>query len=136
MDSRIDLCCNDPDNGNFAGYVSAIHVGDLELMSHRWWMSRPGPRLRVEADHFILSGKRWPYLRAKEWYGNWCWDAYWVEPAVCADFLIWLHGRDLFDVETAETRVFNLWKRRDPLTGSRDFLERYFAKPSTYRGAA
>jgi hypothetical protein len=135
MLSRIELCCNDPDNGNFAGAVSAIQVGDLELMSKRWWLTPSGPRLRVEADRFILAGKSWPYERGKEWYGNWCWDAYWVQPEICADFLIWLHGRKLFDVECAEQRVFNLWKRDESLEGSRDFIDRYFSKPSTYSPA-
>lgn len=133
--SRIELCCNDPDNGNFAGRVSAITIGDLELMSWRWHLTPPGPRLRVDTDRFILAGKPWPYLRSKEWFGNWCWDAFYVEPKVSADFLIWLHGRKLFSVDSAEARVFNLWKRAESMAPSRDFLERYFGKPSTYSPA-
>jgi len=121
VNPRIDLCCNDPDNGNETGFVSAVHVGDLELISNRWWLpSRPGPRLRVDGDRFILAGKAWPFVGYKGW----------VEPEVCADFLIWLHGRRLMSIEQAETRIFNLWKRPDPLAGSRDFLVRYFSKPS------
>ena len=136
MMARIDLCCNDPDNGDFAGFVSAVQVGDLELMSNQWWRaSRPGPRLRVEGQRFILAGKSWPFAESKSWYGNWCWDAFWVEPSVCADFLIWLHGSRLMQVEAGEMRVFNLWKGEGCLASSRDFLERYFGKPSTYAPA-
>ena len=133
MLSRIELCCNDGDNGAFTGFASAIHVGDLELISRRWHhASRPGPRLRIEADRFVLAGKAWPYERMKSYFGNWCWEAFWVEPDVCADFLIWLHGRRLMSVEIAEHRVFNLWKSNQPLGSSRDFIARYFGKPSTY----
>jgi hypothetical protein len=136
MNARIAFCCNDPDNGCFTGFVSAIQVGDLELMSRRWWLSKPGPRLRIKDGRFTLAGKAWPFVASKSYYGNWCWDAYWVEPEVCADFLIWLHGRQLFDVDCAETRVFNLWRGDGPLLSHRDFLARYFGKPSTYAAAA
>lgn len=133
MLARIEMSCNNPDNGNFSGFVAAIQVGTLELMSNSWWLpSRPGPRLKVEANRFRLAGKWWPYVESKEYFGNWCWDAFWVEPNICVDFLVWLHGRRLMQIEAGEQRVFNLWHRDAPLDDARDFLSRYFAKPSTY----
>jgi hypothetical protein len=129
---RIEICCNDPDNGLFEGRAMSMQVGDLELMSRDW----RGPKLRETADSIVIAGTPWPITASKEWFGNWCWNAYWLREDVIADFLIWAHRRDFWQVACAEERVFNLWKRPPgTLSGHRDFLARYFAKPSTYTPA-
>lgn len=116
---RIDFACNDPNNGAFAGRVAQIHLPDqlLELTANAWnILSFNGcPRLREDGNWIVLSGKRWPTVRVKEWYGNWCWNAYWMHDQVARQFLVWLHGRRLFHCECGETRLFNLWKRDEPL---------------------
>jgi hypothetical protein len=114
---RIDMACNDPDNGLFAGRVAMIHLPDqlLELTANEWNILsfRGCPRLREEPGAIILSGKRWPIVRAKEWYGNWCWNAYWMQPQAAKQFLVWLHGRGLFHCETGETWACELWDLAD-----------------------
>jgi hypothetical protein len=113
---RIDFACNDPDNGNFAGRVAQIHVGDaLELVARNWnILSFNGcPRFRVDRRFIVLSGKRWPIVQSVDWYGNWCWNAYWFEPDVAADFLVWLRGRDLFQCEGGDVIACDSWERNE-----------------------
>jgi hypothetical protein len=129
MSGRVEICCNDPDNGSFDGRAMAMQIGDLELMSRDW----RGPKLRETPEGIVIAGKHWPTVRSKEWFGNWCWNAYWLPEGIIADFLIWAHRRDFWQVDQAEERVFNLWQRPPgTLAEHRDFLARYFAKPSTY----
>lgn len=116
---RIDFCCNDPDNGLFAHAVCQIHLPDqlLELTAKQWGILsfRGCPRFAEVKGGIRLSGKTWPIVASKEWYGNWCWNSYWMRDHVARQFLVWLHGRRLFNCECGETRLFNLWKRAEPL---------------------
>lgn len=111
---RIDIACNDPDNGCFAGCAQMIELPDglMELEARSY--DRP-PRFADLGGAFRLAGKRWPYQRSKDWFGNWCWNAYWLTDADARAFLIWLHGRKLFDCTCGEERLFNIWKLDQPL---------------------
>jgi hypothetical protein len=124
----IDIACNDPDNGSFAGRGVQIKCGVdfIELEALR----DPAPRF-VELDgHIRLAGKKWPILGSKDWVGNWCWNGYWMKIDMAVDFFIWLHGRGLYDLTTGETRVFNLWKIKQPL--DRLLIWRLMRKPSMH----
>ena len=111
---RIDFACNDPDNGVFAGRVPQIHLPNemLSLTAEQWDITSEArcPKLRIEGDEMIvLSGKQWPAVGSRERIGNWCWSAWWFEPATGWAFLRWLHGRRLFACEQAEEDVFQRW---------------------------
>jgi hypothetical protein len=129
---RLDICCNDPANGIFDGRAAAIQLADLELAAS----DMRGPKMRDEGGEIIIAGKHFAYDRCKEWFGNWCWNAYWMPLERAVDFLLWARRRGFWDVEQGEERIFNLWKHPDPtlLSGSRDFLERWFGKPPTWDG--
>lgn len=116
---RIDFCCNDPDNGLFAHAVCQIQLPDqlLELVAKQWSITsfRGCPRFAEVPGGIRLSGKRWPIVRSIEWYGNWCWNAYWMKDQVARQFLMWLHRRRLFQCECGEERLANLWELDMPL---------------------
>lgn len=111
---RIDICCNDPDNGLFDHVARQIDLPDNLMELEARYYDRP-PRFVDLGGAFRLAGKRWPYVQSKEWVGNWCWNAYWLEEPVARAFLIWLHGRKLFDCTCGEQRLFNVWKLDEPL---------------------
>jgi hypothetical protein len=121
---KIDLACNDPDNGLFWDRVEQINIGELLVLS----ALRTPPTLRELPGAIRLAGKRWPVLGSKDWVGNWCWNRYVLDLDVAADFLVWLHGRRLFNCDQAETRLFNLWRLPEPLP--REFVHRQLGKPS------
>jgi hypothetical protein len=128
VNPRVDIACNDPDNGLFEGRAWMIQVGSLELGANDF----RGPKMRELPDSIVIAGKHWPITGSQEWVGNWCWNRYEMEIDTLVDFLIWAHRRDFWSIDQGEERIYNLWQRRDnALAESRDFLARYFAKPST-----
>ena len=86
----IAFCCNDPCNGNFADRCEGITFPSLALELQA---SRQAPVLRLVEPGIVLSGKHWPVVGQISWYGNWCWEAFRMQPGVATDFLIWLRKR-------------------------------------------
>lgn len=111
MNIAIDIACNDPDNGLFAGRAAAIQLpvtGDtlMELAAS----DMAGPRMREEDGHIVISNRKWPIVASKDWVGNWVWNRYWMELDVAVAFIAWVHSRRRFSVEQAEERLYNAWQ--------------------------
>lgn len=124
---RLDVCCNDPDNGNFDGRAAGIQLQDMtmELMAH----DLRGPVFRVHADHIQISRRRFAYERSKDWYGNWVWNAYWLDVDVAVELLAYVHSLGVFGCDQAEERLFAMWKRKRPFDDAdRDLLGRLMVK--------
>jgi hypothetical protein len=124
---RIDVCCNDPDNGLFDHRAAAIQLqGDLlELAASDF----RGPTFREFPDHIKLSRRRFPTLATKVWLGNWCWNGYWMDAVDAVELLSYAHAIGAFDVEQGEERLFARWRWQEVLTESdREFLARQMVK--------
>lgn len=111
----VHLCCNDPDNGNFAGRLYALEVGPNMEFGSKVWPPSACPRLRyiIEDGTTIgvaIAGKHFPITFIKNWYGNWCWDLVKMEGRYVLDLLNWPRLRRWFEIEEAEVRLFNWWK--------------------------
>jgi len=109
---RIEIACNNPDNGLFDGVARAIHIGPVELSSNTWdW----APRL-TEGDGWIrIGGKK---LRCSgSTYGvvNWCWKAYFWERDDVEALLNWPRFRKWFSVDTGTESLYGKWKTGEPL---------------------
>jgi len=126
----VDVACNDPDNGLFAGRAEQISIGyDLLELEPR----RAAPRFVEMTNGFRLAGKQWHSPEAKYGVGNWCWNGYWMKTKHVAHFLSWLHGRRLFSVSSGESRLFNMWQSEKPFDDSdREFIWRLISKPSSH----
>lgn len=129
----IEIACNDPDNGSFAGRAEEIHIG-AQLIELEPRCYGGAPRLvELPGDVIRLAGKKWQTHGCKEWLGNWCWNGYWFDIPVAVDFLTWLHARRLFCCTTGETRIFNMWKNSAAFDADdRAFLDRMLGKPSNF----
>lgn len=73
---RFEVACND-DHGHFAGIVEAMSFNangeriGLELCSGS------APRFKELPDGAIyIYRRRCQVYESKEWFGNWCWNAY------------------------------------------------------------
>lgn len=88
---RIDICCNDPDNGLFDGRCASIALESsaLDLCAQ----TVRAPKLRVTADAIFVSGRRYEVLQSKDWLGNWAWNAYWLPLDQALDLLLWTKTR-------------------------------------------
>lgn len=105
----LDICCNDPDSGNFDGRAYGISVGCIELEP------RGNPAKFVLTDTgFRLAGKEWPVTASKDWVGNWCWNRYRISnnrdayDVMLARFMFWLKARKLYTC-TCGPDAFFLW---------------------------
>src|SRR5690606_2817915 len=74
---QVDLYCNYPRNGLFAGQLWALKVGPNMEFGSKFidW----GPRLRFLDGRIAIAGKHFPITCYREWVGNWCWDAVRIE---------------------------------------------------------
>lgn len=110
---RIHIACNDPDSGLFAGRAEQVALDDgaLELTCR----SLRAPKFTDVVTAFWLSGKRWRYSGFKEWFGNWCWNAYVFDLPTAAAFFVWLHERHLFDVDQCPEGFGDRWSSCEPL---------------------
>lgn len=128
----IDIACNDPDNGLFAGRAEQINIKDAdgELIEFECRRVR-APKIIEVAGGIRVAGKFWPTHGSKEWVGNWCWNAYWVDVDVAIAFLSWLHTRAFFDLTCGENRIFDRWKEREPFAQTDEaFIRDLLTKPT------
>lgn len=110
---RVDVACNDPDNGVFLGRAPMVQIGICEFEG-QWWNVERSPRFVVVGDTIRWSGKLWPYSRYKYGLGNWCWDAFWMPAPTAADLVNWFRGRRLYDISTGLGLVFDWYKSDAP----------------------
>lgn len=125
---RLDFCCNDPDNGLFDHRIAGVQLPDLdlELVAH----DARGPRFALLGDvRMRISRRVFRYTWSRDWIGNWCWNAYYFDPAEAVELLAYLHGLGKFGPECGEERLFAMWKRERALDqADREFLERRLLK--------
>lgn len=109
---RIDIACNDPDNGLFDGVARAIHIGPVEFSSRAWdW----APKL-TEGDGWIrIGGKKLKCSGSTYGVGNWCWNAYFCERDDVEALLNWPKFRKWFSMDAGTVGLYNKWESGEPL---------------------
>ena len=106
---RLDVACNDPDNGLFSGtaQMMQIETWDKETVELECFC-RP-PRF-TEGDGWIrIHRLKWPIVRSKEWMGNWCWNAYWLQPFTLIGLLHAAHKAGFFRCVSGPSHLFDNW---------------------------
>lgn len=111
----VMLCCNDPDNGNFADRLSALEIGpNMSFHSTAYYESREARMRWLTKDHvthgIAIAGKHFPIVGYRSWVGNWCWDMAMMEGRTVLELLNWPRLRRFFEISEAEQRLFNWWK--------------------------
>jgi hypothetical protein len=120
---EVGLCCNDPNNGSFAGELVGVDVADIIRLETPYGME-PGARMPPGAP--MARGKRWfsvddgrhvhMYRVAAyhQWVGNWCWDQAIMDWRDVERLLYQLRGIGFFCVE-AESNFYAAWEHDDLL---------------------
>lgn len=104
----IDVACNDPDNGMFAGRTMMIQIGEMEIEADDW----NGYAFTVLEDgRFRLHRRLFPYVDRKFWLGNWCWDRFWMRRAVAKQFLGMVRGSGHWRCTQAPCRLYDWFNR-------------------------
>lgn len=68
-----------------------------------------------ERERIILSGRAFAYRRSTEWYGNWCWNAYWLTIDEAARFLIWLQSTRRWHCTSSWSEFYEAFNAETPL---------------------
>jgi hypothetical protein len=123
MAIRIDMCCNDPDNGSWTGKAEYIHIQDVELYGPVVSVNHEGRKLKsarpAEGDTTLRIGRVVvPCLGYKTWYGNWCWDAAAVRAVNALKILNYLIGRG-WKCEQAACEVYDAINAGHPIDPQR-----------------
>ena len=107
---RLDVLCNDPDNGLFAHTAEGLQVTtwDGEDIEFECCSTR-APRFSEGDGRIRIARRWWPCLRSREWYGNWCWNAYWLEPAIIVALLLAVRRSGMFRCTHAPTGLYENW---------------------------
>ena len=130
----IDMACNDPDHGLFAGRIEQISIGSafLELTIRR----QPIRLVELPDGRLRIAGRVFPITCSAEWVGNWCWNRYWLDLEQAVKFVVWLHRRRFFDCDEGEERLFNLWRKAALDEADVRLLRRLFEKEAIHIGRA
>lgn len=126
---RLDVCCNDPDNGSFDARAAALSLPDTlaEFGSYDF----RGPVFREHSEAIQISRRRFACAGSKEWFGNWCWNAYWLDVADGVRLLAYVHTLRAFNCDMGEERLFARWHDERPLDAHDcEFLARQWVKAS------
>lgn len=107
----ISLCCNNPDNGMFAGRVSRLEIGDNLLELENTAGRDPSLRydFKTEGSNGFAAARavgsvkisrcNFPIIGYKYGWGNWCWDLVLVSPEVAVDVINYCRHLNIFSAE-------------------------------------
>lgn len=113
---RLDVACNDPDNGIFAHCAEQLQVDTWDGESIEFESLRdPAPRFAELAGSIRLCRRTWPIIASKEWYGNWCWNAYWLMPSVAVALLAAVKRAGQFSCDCGPSQLYDNWNDDAPL---------------------
>jgi hypothetical protein len=108
----VSIACNSHENGAFRGRADSIHYGDdqdLELQHQDWYR---GVKVTFLKDGRVRIGRRtFVYERHKEWYGNWCWDGFWMKRKEARRLLRYLHDSGRWHCEAGPCRLYDWFNR-------------------------
>lgn len=106
---RLDVCCNNPDNGLFAHAAEAFQVTTLDGDEVEFESVRRAPRFAEVPGGIRMLRHVYLTSRQVEWYGNWCWNAYWLHPQILASLLYHAKRSGLFCCASAPCELYENW---------------------------
>lgn len=110
---RLDVCCNDPDNGIFWHRAAGLQVESWDGEAVELEPLRSDPRFTEVNGGIRLCRREWPVLASKEWFGNWCWNAYWLAPSIMLDLLNTVKRSKLFHCGCGPSQLYDNWNDDD-----------------------
>lgn len=98
----MEVACND-DHGHFAGRAEALCFAARGERIGLDLCGGPAPRFKELPDGAIYFYRlRCPVHASREWFGNWCWNAYVIDLAVAARWLTHAVRKGRFGLDMAE----------------------------------
>lgn len=99
---RVEVACND-ERGHFAGKFEALCFAAKGERIGLDLRSGSAPRFKELPDGCIyVYRRRCDVLASREWYGNWCWNAYVITLPMAAWWLTHAVSKGRFGLDMAE----------------------------------
>ena len=117
---QINLCINNPNNGNPMRQLWAIQFGNVIHLESNF-VPDPGVTCyRCDDNHVKIGRRKFPIRDYVYWIGNWCWDGIEVDIEIANDILAYiqsmhLHDRQKFGIEEALTEIFDVYERGEKI---------------------
>lgn len=112
----VSFACNDPDNGSFAGRALFCHVevpkGEYVEFDHDDW--KDGAPFDFDDATITLDGQKYRFERRKGWYGNWCWDGFWVPREEAIRLLLAMHASQEWHCTAGTVKILDWLERKAP----------------------
>ena len=107
---RISFACNDDRNGLFAGraYCASVAVRRGEFDLYHDDIER-GSAFAVEAARLRIHRRWFPFVSRKEWFGNWCWDAFYLARPVAIGLIDAMRRSGVWHCEGGTARLCDWW---------------------------
>jgi len=112
---RLDVACNNPDNGLFAYAAEMLHVYTWDKEDIEFVAVRRAPRFTEVKNGIRIFRRVWPVLSFVEWYGNWCWNSYQLESSVLISLLDAAKRSGFFHCEAGPSGLFENWNNEEML---------------------
>jgi hypothetical protein len=105
----VDFACNDPDNGNFLGECTAVHLpqGAMELTNG--YIGR-GNKIDFSNGTLSFSRLKLPHRGHKSWVGNWCWDGCWLTLADTLKLLTYIKSLNGWSCDGGWCAICDPWE--------------------------
>lgn len=123
----LHLACNDWRSGMFTGNVHAIEIGlgrgnfrfGTDFLDE-WHLKLDGPEVRMRilkdeggAMRLHVSHYEFKVRGYTEWFGNWCWDACYIQRATVRELCRHLKARR-WSPEDGSQRMWEWFERLEP----------------------
>ena len=129
---RIEVVCNDGNNGMFLGKVTSIHFFDCILTTSIWDDDgEVGTKIEFGKNQMSIfknvKSKRnitIPVFKQETFVGSWIADSVWISRQSLADILNFLnrHSKEEWNMEEGISEIFDKWKNNKKFSQS-DFIE-------------
>lgn len=110
---RLDVACNDPDNGIFPHRAEMLQVATWDKEDIEFVANRRAPRFGEMIGGIRIFRRVWPILSSIEWHGNWCWNSYRLEPGVLISLLEAGKRSGLYHCDGAPSALYENWNSEE-----------------------
>ena len=119
----VHLALNDWRNGAPQGYALGLQIADRDgdiALALDTVTGDSGPVCRVDQRLWrVKLGYHWYAIKGyRQWYGNWCWDAVWMEPSTAADLLNQARASKWWRPDSGYTSYWERWESDEPFTAA------------------
>lgn len=107
---HIGICCNDPQTGNFLGYLTGFDIDELQV---GFGLDASAPEFFFEGNYLVAGAEKFYVVDRARHVGNFAWDQVTMPAEAVCRLLNWARKNDFF-WESAPTEFGEVWDSEKP----------------------